>query len=76
MGFYRESKWSVPLAKIAVIASGYGLIIEAYQGVLPWRSFGFDDIVWNTAGVLFFLALVGTVQFLVRKKIEQKEPVQ
>ena len=76
MGFYRESQWSVPLVKVAVIASGYGLIMEAYQAVLPWRSFGFDDLAWNTVGVLFFLALVGTAQLLMRKKIEQKDSVQ
>ena len=76
LGFYRELKLSIPLIKVAVIASGYGLLIEVYQGILPWRSFGLDDLAWNTAGVLFFLALVGTVQFLVRKKIEQNESVQ
>ena len=76
MGFYRESKWSIRFLNVAVIASGYGLLIEVYQGILPWRSFGIDDLVWNTFGVLFFLALVGMAQFFMRKKIEQRKSVQ
>lgn len=76
IGFYRESKWSIPFVKVAIIASGYGLFIEIYQGILPWRGFGLDDLFWNTAGILFFLALVGTARLLLRGKIEQKESVQ
>jgi len=76
MGFYRESKCSLPLAKVAVIASGYGFLIEIYQGILPWRAFGLDDLVWNAAGVLFFLTLVVTARLILRKKIEQKESAQ
>lgn len=75
MGFYRESKWSIPLAKVAVIAFGYGLLIEVYQGILPWRSFGLDDLVWNAAGVLFFLVLVGMARLLMEKKPEKRESV-
>ncbi len=43
--------------KAAFIAWGYGLLIEVYQGLLPWRSFGVDDLMWNTAGVVCFLVL-------------------
>lgn len=57
-GYDQESKRSIPLVKIGLLASGYGLVIEIYQGILPWRSFGVDDLVWNTVGVLFFLGLV------------------
>ena len=58
MGFYRESGRSVPLARVAVLALGCGFLIEVYQGILPWRAFGLDDLVWNTVGVVVFLALV------------------
>jgi len=58
-GFYRESGGSVPLGKVALFAVGYGLLMEVYQGLLPWRSFGLDDLVWNTAGVLFVVAVIG-----------------
>jgi len=58
-GFYSGSGRSIPLAIVAILAIGYGFIIEAYQGVLPSRTFGFDDLLWNTVGVLFVLALVG-----------------
>jgi len=54
-GFYDKGRRSIPLIKIALISSGYGLLIEIYQGILPWRSFGVDDIFWNTLGVLFTL---------------------
>jgi len=57
-GFYIESDGDIPLKIVAVLAIGYGFFIEAYQGILPWRSFGFDDFLWNTVGVLFFLTLV------------------
>ena len=57
-GFYRESRRSIPLAIVAALAIGYGLLVEVYQGILPWRSFGLDDLFWNTFGVLFSLAMV------------------
>ena len=60
-GFYGGSRRSIPLAVVAMLAIGYGLLIEVYQGILPWRSFGIDDLFWNTVGVLFFLIPVRTV---------------
>ena len=57
-GFYRESRGMIQLLKIALLAVGYGFFIEAYQGLLPWRSFGLDDLFWNMAGVISFLLLV------------------
>ena len=58
-GFYRASRGSIPLAKVALFTIGCGFLMEVYQGILPWRSFGLDDIVWNTAGVLFVVAVIG-----------------
>ena len=46
-GFYREFGWPIPLVKVAFLACGYGIIIEVYQGILPLRSFGFDDLLWR-----------------------------
>jgi hypothetical protein len=48
----------VPFARIAALTIGYGFCIEIYQAILPWRSFGFDDLCWNTIGVLLCLALL------------------
>lgn len=76
IGFYGKSKWSLPLGKVAVISFGYSFVIEIYQGILPWRTFGLDDLVWNAAGILFFLVLVGAARLILRKKIEQKESDQ
>ena len=56
--YFQESGRAIPAVRIGVLASGYGVMIEIYQAILPWRSFGLDDLTWNTVGVLFFLALV------------------
>ena len=69
-GYDKESERSIPLVKVGLLASGYGLMIELYQSILPWRSFGVDDLVWNTVGVLFFLGLVKwslSLKVLVRR---------
>ena len=58
LGFYGNSRSSVPFSKVALLVIGYGFLIEVYQEVLPWRTFGLNDLVWNTAGVLFSLGLV------------------
>ena len=57
-GYYRESRESIPMVKVALLACGYSCLIEIYQGILPWRTFGLDDIGWNTVGVLFFVTPV------------------
>jgi len=63
-GFRRKAGGSIPLAKVASFAVGYGLFIEAYQGLLPWRSFGVDDMVWNTAGAVFVVVVLGAARGL------------
>jgi len=69
-GYDQELRRSIPLARVGLLASGYGLLIEIYQGILPWRSFGLDDLLWNTMGALFFLiAAKGTVQLSCNQKI-------
>ncbi len=57
-GYDKKPRRSIPLVRVGLFASVYGLMIELYQGILPWRSFGLDDLIWNTVGVLFFLGLV------------------
>ena len=53
-GYDQESKISIPRARVGFLASGYGALIELYQAILPWRSFGRDDLALDTVGVLFF----------------------
>ena len=57
-GYISRSEKRIPLINVGLLSIGYGVFIEVYQGVLPWRSFGLDDLLWNCAGVLFFVALV------------------
>jgi len=69
-GYDKKPRKSIPLVRVGLFASGYGLMIELYQGILPWRSFGLDDLIWNTVGVLFFLGLVRgslSLKVLVRR---------
>jgi len=51
-GFYRSGMNSNPLIKVILLGIGYVLFIEIYQAILPWRSFGFDDILWGCVGVV------------------------
>ena len=51
-GFYSLGMNSIPLIKVILLGIGYVLFIEIYQAVLPWRDFGFDDILWGSAGVM------------------------
>jgi len=60
-GYDQESRGSIPMARVGFLAAGYGLFIEVCQGILPWRSFGLDDLFWNTVGVLFFLFVTEVV---------------
>ena len=57
-GLYTSYRENLSLIRVAVIVCGYGLFIEVYQAIIPWRSFGIDDIIWNSAGVLFFLVVI------------------
>jgi glycopeptide antibiotics resistance protein len=70
-GFYQESWRSIPLSSVAILVIGYSFLIEVYQGILPWRSFGLDDLVWNTAGVLFFLVPVRVYKGGIRGVVEK-----
>ncbi len=71
-GYDKESGRSIPLVRVGLLASIYGFMIELYQSILPWRSFGLDDLIWNTVGILFFLGLVrGSLSlkvFIIRAK--------
>ncbi len=71
-GYDKELGRSIPLVRVGLLASIYGFMIELYQSILPWRSFGLDDLIWNTVGILFFLGLVrGSLSlkvFIIRAK--------
>ena len=58
VGFFGQSGGSIRLLRVGAFATGYGLLIEAYQQILPERAFGLDDALWNVVGVLFSLALI------------------
>ena len=51
-GFYRSGISRIPLLKVILTGVVYVLFIEIYQAVIPWRSFGFDDILWGIIGTI------------------------
>jgi len=51
-GFYHSGMNPIPLIKVILIGIGYVIFIEIYQAILPWRDFGFDDILWGSVGVV------------------------
>ena len=57
-GFYQSGTNPIPLGKIVLLGIGYVLFIEIYQAILPWRSFGFDDILWGSIGMVSVPVLV------------------
>ena len=63
VGFYHSGMNPIPLysrklltgqaiIKVILLGIGYVLFIEIYQAIIPWRSFGFDDILWGSVGVV------------------------
>ena len=57
-GFYRSGMNPIPLSRVILLGIGYVLFIEIYQAILPWRSFGFDDILWGSTGVMSVAIMV------------------
>ena len=62
IGYHLSRNGKIPLGRVLLLAWGYGIIIELYQWILPWRAFGLDDLLWNTVGVLFALGLLWGLQ--------------
>ena len=61
-----SGKAAIPYLKICLIPAGYGVLIEIYQAVLPYRSFGLDDILWNLTGVGAFSIMIFCMKFILR----------
>ena len=56
-GYYGAGR-PIPFLKVAGFTAGYGLLIEVYQAILPWRDFGLDDLFWNITGAACSLVLI------------------
>jgi len=56
-GFYKAEKITVPFFKIILYSTGYGLFIELFQIPLPYRFFGFNDLVFDFLGAVAAAAL-------------------
>ena len=60
-GFYRSGMVPIPLIKVILIGIENVLLIDIYQAILPWRGFGFDDILWGSVGVVSVATAVGLI---------------
>ena len=67
-GLAARPRGPAPWARVAVVAIGFGLLIEVYQAALPWRAFGLDDLLWNAVGVLLCLAALWIRRRLVQSR--------
>ena len=60
-GFYQSGTNPIPLSRVILLGIRYVLFIEIYQAILPWRGFGFDDILWGSIGVMSVAILGGLI---------------
>ncbi len=59
-GFYKAKNTSFLFLKIGLCSIFYGIFIELYQLLLGYRSFSFNDMLFDMAGIMFFLILLIT----------------
>ncbi len=50
-GHYKSSRLRIPYIKIFFITISYGLGIEIWQAVLPYRSFSIFDLFFDLLGI-------------------------
>lgn len=71
-GFYYSPKKYLPKLKTIAIAAGFGIFIELIQIPLPYRNFGFDDLVFDFFGIIAAITLSGLIFNLKIKKNNEK----
>lgn len=62
-------KWSFLSA--GLLSFGYGILIELWQHVLPYRTFKIDDILNNFFGILFGLLILWGILIIYHKSREK-----
>lgn len=56
-GFLKRKEPAFPVLKIGLLSSCFGVLIEIIQIVIPYRTFGLIDIVFDLAGIVTALVL-------------------
>ena len=56
-GFYRVQEIRIPYGKIFLLALSYGILLEAWQALIPFRSFQLSDLLYDLRGIVFFMML-------------------
>ena len=56
-GYYMAGRKKIPYLKIFILSAAYGMLIEAWQALLPYRHFDKRDMLFDVAGIVAFLAL-------------------
>lgn len=58
-GFYKTKYSSLPYLGIGLVSLGFGLFIELYQIILPYRFFEFYDLISDFLGIILALVVFG-----------------
>lgn len=61
LGYSKLQNPSIPYFKIGAYSVAYGLFIEVYQLLFPYRSFALNDLAADFLGIGFSLAVIGIV---------------
>ncbi len=73
LGFSRKSNLTRSLTASGLIAFGYGTVIEFWQGLLPYRTFRYGDMINNFLGVLCGLLVFWILVRMEKLRVTSKE---
>ncbi len=54
-GYYMAGRKKIPYVRILLLSWGYGILIEAWQAILPFRHFDRRDMLMDLAGISAFM---------------------
>ena len=71
VGAHKKGQEPIPYLRVFLGAGGYGLLIELWQYLLPFRSFDSIDLLFDLLGIvigIFIIKLVKTREWLFFRK--------
>ena len=54
-GYYKAGREKIPYVRIFLVSLFYGVLIEAWQALLPYRYFDRRDILFDFLGIFVFM---------------------
>ncbi len=70
--FFKERAKRFPYIKLAIYSLGFGVIIEIYQLLLPYRGFEFIDFVWDVIGLSVAVWIIFLFNLFKKKRMRSK----